>query len=334
MTEPSAQPAVVFEVPEALQALEDLVAQTPTVAIVGTLTAFKRGRRWANGEIAAHKPNGNVRSQLRLSFPPQAAPGKTQLEVGNQVRVVGRFVVDHRYGPVQFQVNQTTVLQNRAESASAVDQLVVSIRNEGLDAIQKRLPLPTEASNLLIVCPLNRGAGGTDFIERLERSGHDWDLDIVEVPMGGSDAGSKMASALTSRTADDAVDVIVLCRGGGSPAELAPFDSEELARAIVESSKPVVVAVGHHTDRHVADLVAFRSCATPTAAAEWFVTRRDAQRRQAQEAATRIRALEAQRASQRAELLADRARRTTRLAIVVIVVALIAVLVFMAQGLT
>ena len=104
MTEPSAQPAVVFEVPEALQALEDLVAQTPTVAIVGTLTAFKRGRRWANGEIAAHKPNGNVRSQLRLSFPPQAAPGKTQLEVGNQVRVVGRFVVDHRYGPVQFQV--------------------------------------------------------------------------------------------------------------------------------------------------------------------------------------------------------------------------------------
>lgn len=334
MTKSSPQPAVVFEIPEALQALEELVAQTPTIAIVGTLTAFKRSRRWANGEIATHKPNGDVRSRLRLSFPPHAAPEKTQLEVGNQVRVVGRFVVDHRYGPLQFQVSQTTVLQSRAASASAVDQLAVSIRNEGLDTIQKRFQLSNEANRLLVLCPLNRGAGGTDFIERLERSGHEWKLDVLEVPMGGGDSGSTMASALTSCAAESPVDVIVLCRGGGSPAELAPFDSEELARAIVESPKPVIVAVGHHADRHIADLVAFQSCATPTAAAEWFVRRRDAQRQQAQETATRIRALEVQRASQSAALLADRARRTTRLASAVIVVAVIAVLIFIVRGLT
>jgi len=334
MSKPAPQPAVVFEIPEVLQALAERLAQTPTVAIVGTLTAFKRGRRWANGEIAAHKPNGSIRSQLRLSFPPQAAPGKSQLEVGNKVRVVGRFVVDHRYGPVQFQVSHTTVLQSRAESASAVDELVVSIRSEGLDLIQKRFQLPSQANRLLIMCPLNRGACGTDFIERLVRSGHDWELDVLEVPMGSGDSGLKMATALTKRATESTADAIVLCRGGGSPAELAPFDSQELARAIVEASKPVVVAVGHHDDRHVADLVAFRSCATPTAAAEWFLKRRDAQRRQAQEAATRIRALEAQRASENAELLADRARRTTRLAIAVVTVAVIAVLIFIVRALT
>ncbi len=333
MATPPPQPAVIFEIPEALQALEELIAQTPTVAIVGTLTAFKRGRRWANGEIAAHKSNGDIRSQLRLSFPPEAAPGKAQLEVGNKVRVVGRFVVDHRYGRVQFQVSHTTVLQTRADSASAVDQLVVSIRNEGLDGVQKGLQLPDGAKRLLVVCPLNRGAGGTDFIERLERSGLDWDLEVLEVPMGSGDSGSKMAAALASRATGSTADVIVLCRGGGSPAELAPFDSEELARAIVESPTPVVVAVGHHNDHHVADLVAFQSCATPTAAAEWFIRRRDSPRRLAQEAEARIRAVEAERASQNAALLAEHARRATRLAIAVVLVAVVAVLFFIVRGL-
>lgn len=333
MSRPAPQPAVVFEIPEVLQALEARLAHTPTVAIVGTLTAFKRGRRWASGEIAAHKQNGDVRSRLRLSFPPQAAPGKGQLEVGNKVRVVGRFVVDHRYGPVQFQVAHTTVLLTRADSASAVDELVVSIRSEGLDLIQKRFQLHNQANRLLVMCPLNRGAGGTDFIERLERSRHEWEIDVLEVAMGSGDSGSKMATALTKRSAESRADAIVLCRGGGSPAELAPFDSEELARAIVEASKPVVVAVGHHDDHHVADLVAFQSCATPTAAAEWFLRRRDAQRRQAQDAAARIRTLEAERASETAELLADQARRTTRLAIAVIAVVVIAVLIFIVRGL-
>lgn len=333
MAKPPPQPAVIFEIPDALHALETLIARTPTVAIVGTLTAYKRGRRWANGEIASYNSNGDVESQLRLSFPPDAAPGKAQLEVGNRVLVVGRFIIDHRYGPVQFQVGQTTVLATRAQSAAAVDQLVASIRNEGLDRVQKRLQLADSASRLVVVCPVNRGAGGTDFIERLKRSGQTWDIQVLEVPMGSEDAGSKMATAIATSAASGNVDVIVVCRGGGSPAELAPFDTEDLARAIVESPIPVVVAVGHHHDQHVADLVAFRSCATPTAAAEWFIQRRDSQTRLARETATRIRALEAKRASQQAAQLAATARRATRIAIAVIVIAVVAALVLAARQL-
>lgn len=142
-----------------------------------------------------------------------------------------------------------------------------------------------------------------------------------------------MATAIATSAASGNVDVIVVCRGGGSPAELAPFDTEDLARAIVESPIPVVVAVGHHHDQHVADLVAFRSCATPTAAAEWFIQRRDSQTRLASETATRIRALEAERASQQAAQLAATARRATRIAIAVLVIAAVAVLVLAARQL-
>lgn len=334
MTNMPPQPAVIFTIPEALQALDGLVAATPTVAIVGTLTAFKKGRRWATGEIATHKPNGDVLAQLRISFPPQCASGRAQLEVGNTVRVTGRFTVDNRYGPVQFQVSHTIVLEDRAESASAVDRLTASIRHEGLHRLQQRFRLGDDANRLLVVCPVNQGAGGTDFIDRLQASKHDWDLEVLEVPMGNSDSGFRIAAAVSGRADRSPADAIVLCRGGGSPAELAPFDSEHLARAIVEASKPVVVAVGHSDDRHVADLVAFKSCPTPTAAAEWFIRRRETQHRVAVQAAIRIREVRAEATATAAEQLASNARRATLVAAAAACVFAFAVLFFIVRGLS
>src|SRR5206468_356384 len=61
-------------------------------------------------------------------------------------------------------------------------------------------------------------------------------------------------------------DVIVIARGGGSFEELYGFNSEVVARAILASRLPVVTALGHTSDRTVADLVADAECRTPTEA--------------------------------------------------------------------
>ena len=67
------------------------------------------------------------------------------------------------------------------------------------------------------------------------------------------------------------LDVVVLARGGGSRADLAPFDTELVARAIAAMAVPVITGVGHETDRSVADEVAYTACKTPTACAQLLV---------------------------------------------------------------
>jgi exodeoxyribonuclease VII large subunit len=93
---------------------------------------------------------------------------------------------------------------------------------------------------------------------------------LAHTPVQGAAAAAEIAQAIR-RIDASAVDVIVVCRGGGSLEDLWCFNERSVAEAIHAASVPVVTGVGHETDTTLADLVADLRAHTPTDAAQTVI---------------------------------------------------------------
>ena len=99
-----------------------------------------------------------------------------------------------------------------------------------------------------------------------------WDrypnMEILVYPatVQGANAPSSVAWALRWCNREAKADVVIVARGGGSFEELYAFNSEVVVRAVLASRIPVVTALGHTSDRTLADMAADAECRTPTEA--------------------------------------------------------------------
>src|SRR5436190_3048175 len=156
----------------------------------------------------------------------------------------------------------------------AFDQLKTRLQAEGLfDAARKR-PLPALPRKIGIVTSLD-GAAIRDIIKVLRSRYANVHLVIRPARVQGEDAAIEIAQAMRQIGRVPAVDVVIVGRGGGSIEDLWAFNEEIVARAIAKSPVPVIAAVGHETDVTIADFVADVRAATPSAAAELVVSRKD-----------------------------------------------------------
>src|SRR6266568_3674935 len=97
---------------------------------------------------------------------------------------------------------------------------------------------------------------------------------VYPVQVQGAAAPMSVSRAMRRCNQEALAQVIVLARGGGSFEELYSFNTELVARAILDSRLPVVTALGHSSDRTVADMVADVEARTPTEAGSRVVPKK------------------------------------------------------------
>jgi exodeoxyribonuclease VII large subunit len=203
---------------------------------------------------------------------------------GLHIRARGRLTVYETRGEYELIVEALDPVGAGALQV-AYEQLRERLQSEGLFAQELKRPLPVFPGRVGVVTSPS-GAAIRDILNVISRRTRTVHVLFSPARVQGDGAGRDIAraikllndhheSALSEGRTKDFVDVLIVGRGGGSTEDLWAFNEEEVARAIRGSAIPVISAVGHETDFTIADFVADRRAATPSAAAELVAVRED-----------------------------------------------------------
>ncbi len=268
----------------------DFFQQSAKVLTVAELTRAIRGTLesrfanvWVQGEISNYKlhPSGHQyftlkdqRAQIAcVIFRNTLPPNSRRLADGAQVQVYGNISVFEARGQYQLSVQ---IVQDRGAGLlqAKFEALKRKLEAEGLFDSARKRPLPKFPKRIGIVTSAS-GAAIRDMLNVLQRRAPALEILISPVRVQGAGASAEIAVALRELAMPNdkwqPLDLIVITRGGGSIEDLWEFNEEIVARAIYDSTIPVVSAVGHEIDFTIADFVADLRAPTPSAAAELIV---------------------------------------------------------------
>lgn len=190
---------------------------------------------------------------------------------GMKVIVNGRINVYEPRGSYQIEVSSIKPL-GVGELQIAFEALKRKLAAEGLFDERFKKPIPKIPERIGIVTSKD-GAALRDVLAVIKRRFPVAEVVLAHTSVQGEGAAQEISDALDLMNEYGEVDVIILCRGGGSLEDLWAFNEEITARAIFRSKIPVVTGIGHEVDFTIADFVADLRAATPTAAAELVTPR-------------------------------------------------------------
>lgn len=149
------------------------------------------------------------------------------------------------------------------------EELKRRLEREGLFSPEHKKKLPRIPKKVGVITA-STGAAVKDIISTINRRFPLTEIILFPTLVQGVGAKENIVKMINKANESD-VDVIILGRGGGSIEDLWAFNEEIVARAIYNSNKPIVSAVGHEIDFTISDFVSDMRAPTPTGAAELVV---------------------------------------------------------------
>ncbi len=251
------------------------------------------GRYWVKAEIGSWSPRANGHCYLTLTQSDRGKPvadiramiwkwnfpqlkaffeqeSGQPLQAGITVLVRVQVSFSEMFGMSLF-IDDIDPAFTVGEQALAKKKAIEKLTAGGYLEMQQELAIPRLPYRLAVITS-KTAAGYGDFRRHLleNEAGYAFRLDLYEALMQGEQAPASIIAAL-AEAQEHPCDAILILRGGGSEMDLACFDDYDLAVAIATCAAPVVTAIGHDRDFHIADLVANRSVKTPTALADLFL---------------------------------------------------------------
>ena len=189
-----------------------------------------------------------------------------ELEEGMKVNVIGRVQLYEPSGSYSIVIEKAEP-DGIGALAVQFEQLKKKLGEEGLFQDKFKQALPQFPKKIGVVTSLS-GAVIRDIITTVSRRFPGVDILLYPTKVQGEGAAAEVAANIRRANEREDLDVLIIGRGGGSIEDLWAFNEEVVVRAIFESQLPIISSVGHETDTTLADFVADRRAATPTAAAE------------------------------------------------------------------
>ena len=200
---------------------------------------------------------------LRLNFEPQN---------GDQCILKGQVSLYAPRGDYQLIVSSMQPA-GAGNLMHQFEELKKKLDAEGLFAQETKKQIPKQPKHIGVITSESTAAF-QDILTTIQRRAPVSQVSLIPATVQGDTAPKTLIEALQSTlnynnlNPDNAFDVILICRGGGSIEDLWAFNNESLAREIFDFPLPIMSGVGHEIDFTIVDFFADLRAPTPTAAAE------------------------------------------------------------------
>ncbi|HER4804757.1 TPA: exodeoxyribonuclease VII large subunit [Streptococcus pyogenes NGAS130] len=188
------------------------------------------------------------------------------LEEGMKINVIGRVQLYEPSGSYSIVIEKAEP-DGIGALALQFEQLKKKLTAEGYFEQKHKQPLPQFVSKIGVITSPS-GAVIRDIITTVSRRFPGVEILLFPTKVQGDGAAQEVVANIRRANQREDLDLLIVGRGGGSIEDLWAFNEEIVVQVIFESQLPVISSVGHETDTTLADFVADRRAATPTAAAE------------------------------------------------------------------